>query len=311
MQKITEMLDIQYPLFLGAMGGISRPDLVVAVSEAGGLGILETAGAKADAVRDRIKEIKSRTDKPFGVNIAIITGNAEQILQVLEEEGVKTVVTGAGDPLPYIDRIHQMGGRIFPVVPSARVAKKVADAGADGVIVEGTEAGGHVGEGTTMTLVRHASDILDIPVIAAGGIADGHGVVAAYALGASAVQIGTLFVASTEAPIHENYKQAIVNATDTSTFVSGRETGAPIRIEKNNAAKTHHKLDKDPNVGVKEIEGFTIPSLVKAAYQGNTTDEIVTYGQIASLVKEIRPVKEIIEGLFKEADEVLSKLKIQ
>lgn len=310
MGRVTEMLGIKYPIFCGAMGGISKPELVIAVAEAGGMGILATAGISPEAVRQDVREIKEKTDKPFGANIAIISGNVEALLTVLLEEGVRFFTTGAGNPIPLIDPIHKAGGKIFPVVPSARVAKKMEDSGADGVVVEGTEAGGHVGEATTMTLTRQAAEAVDIPVICAGGIADGHGIVAAYALGADGVQLGTIFVASKEAPIHDNYKQAILNATDTSTMVSGRRAGGPIRIERNLASRKHIEIDQDLKAGVKEIEGYTIPSLIRAALYGDVENEIVTYGQIAGLIHEIKPVKQIIEDLFNEAEEVLKNLDL-
>ncbi|CZQ98795.1 aldolase-type tim barrel [Trichococcus palustris] len=310
MGRVTEMLGIKYPIFCGAMGGISKPELVIAVSEAGGMGILATAGINPEAVRQDVRKIKEKTNKPFGANIAIISGNVEAVLTVLLEEGVKFFTTGAGNPIPLIAPIHKAGGKIFPVVPSARVAKKMEESGADGVVVEGTEAGGHVGEATTMTLTRQAAEIVDIPVICAGGIADGHGIVAAYALGADGVQLGTIFVASKEAPIHDNYKQAILNATDTSTMVSGRRAGGPIRIERNLASRKHIEIDQDLKAGVKEIEGYTIPSLIRAANEGDVENEIVTYGQIAGLIHEIKPVKQIIEDLFSEAEEVVKNLDI-
>lgn len=310
MGKVTDLLDVKYPIICGAMGGISKPELVSAVAEAGGMGILATAGSKPEAVREDVRAIKAQTDKPFGANIAIISGNVEAILTVLLEEGVKFFTTGAGNPIPLIKPIHDAGGKIFPVVPSARVAKKMEDNGADGVIVEGTEAGGHVGEATTMTLTRQAAAAVNIPVISAGGIADGHGIVAAYALGADGVQLGTIFAASEEAPIHENYKKAILNATDTSTMVSGKRAGGPIRIERNLASRKHIEIDQDLTKNVNDIEGYTIPSLVRAANDGDVENEIVTYGQIAGLIKEIKPVKDIIEGLFAEAHDVLANLDL-
>lgn len=310
MGRVTNMLGITYPIFCGAMGGVSRPQLVSAVAEAGGMGILATAGMKPDTVREAVREIKSKTTKPFGANIAIIAGNVEEILSVLLEEGVKFFTTGAGNPIPLIAPIHEAGGIIFPVVPSARVAKKMEDHGADGVVVEGTEAGGHVGEATTFTLTRQAALAVSIPVISAGGIADGNGIVAAFALGAEGVQLGTRFVASEEAPIHENYKQAILNASDTATFVSGRRSGGPIRIERNNASQKHVALDENPETDMNTLEKFTLPSLIKAARDGDTENEIVTYGQIASIIHEIKPVKQIIEELFHEAEEVLGNLNL-
>lgn len=309
MKKVTAMLNIEYPIICGAMGGISRPELVAAVAEAGGMGVLATAGAKPESVRADVRKIKENTDKPFGANIAIISGNAMAILDVLLEEGVQFFTTGAGNPIPLFEKIHAAGAKIFPVVPSARVAKKMEDNGADGVIVEGTEAGGHVGQSTTMTLTRQTAEVVtSIPVISAGGVADGHGIVAAYALGADGVQVGTAFVASVEAPIHDNYKQAVLNATDTSTIVSGTKTGGPIRIEMNKGAERHIEMDNDPNVDLDELEGFTIPGLVRAAGKGDVEDGIVTYGQIASIISEIKPVKQIIEEMFTEANEVIESL---
>ncbi len=311
MGKVTEMLGIEYPILCGAMGGVSRPDLVIAVAQAGGMGILATAGSKPERVLEDVQRIKAETDKPFGANIMLMSPNYEEVLQILLDEGVRFFTTGAGNPIPLFQPIHDRGGIVFPVVPSARVAKKMEDHGADGVIVEGTEAGGHVGEATTMTLTRLAAKAVnDIPVIAAGGIADGHGLVAAYALGAAGVQLGTVFAASKEAPIHENYKQAIINATDTSTFISGKQAGVPIRIEKNEAALKHIELDQQLGMTSHELESYTLPSLVRAAKDGNITDEIVTYGQIAGLIEKSKSVKEIIEGIVQEAEEVVSQLDI-
>ncbi|EFR31923.1 NAD(P)H-dependent flavin oxidoreductase [Eremococcus coleocola] len=310
MGRLTEMLGIQYPIFCGAMGGVSRPELVAAVSNAGGMGILATAGAKPEAVREDIRKIKELTDKPFGANVAIITGNADDIIPIFLEEGVKFFTTGAGNPVPYIKPIHDAGGIIFPVVPSGRVAKKMEDNGADGVVVEGTEAGGHVGTATTFTLCQQAVAAVDhIPVVCAGGIADGHGVAAAYALGADGVQVGTAFVASVEAPIHDNYKQAVVKANDTATVLSGSNSGAPMRIEKNAAAPKHIAMDKEEGMTFQKLEAYTIPSLVKAASTGDVENEIVTYGQIASIIKEVKPVKQIIEEMFAEANEVIDSLQ--
>ena len=309
MMKLTELLGIEYPIFCGAMGGVSRPELVGAVSEAGGMGILATAGSKPERVRADIRQIRELTDKPFGANVAIMTGNADALIDVMLEEGIKFFTTGAGDPLPYFDKIHAARAKVFPVVPSARVAKKMEDNGADGVVVEGMEAGGHIGTATTMTLTRQAAAIVTtIPVIAAGGIADGHGIVAAYALGAAGVQVGTAFVASIEAPIHDNYKQALVDANDTATVVSGSKTRGPMRMTKNAATIKHVELDEDPSVDLDALEAYTIPSLVRAARDGDTTNEIVTFGQIAGLITEVRPVKEIIETMFAEANDVIESL---
>lgn len=309
MKKVTEQLGIKYPIFCGAMGGVSRPELVAAVAEAGGMGILATAGSKVETVREDIQRIRALTDQPFGANVAIMTGNADALIDVMLEEGVKFFTTGAGDPLPFFEKIHAAGALVFPVVPSARVAKKMEDHGADGVVVEGMEAGGHVGTATTMTLTRQACALVtSIPVIAAGGIADGHGIVAAYALGAAGVQVGTAFVASVEAPIHANYKQALVEANDTATFVSGTKTRGPMRLTKNQAALKHMALDEDPSVDLHALEAYTIPSLVRAVREGDTQENIVTFGQIAGLIKDVRPVKDIIESMFSEANDVLAQL---
>lgn len=310
MIKVTELLGIEYPIFCGAMGGVSRPELVGAVSEAGGMGILATAGSKPEQVREDIRRIRELTQKPFGANVAIMTGNAEALIDVMLEEGVNFFTTGAGDPLPFFDKIHAAGALVFPVVPSARVAKKMEDNGADGVVVEGMEAGGHVGTATTMTLTRQACAFVQtIPVIAAGGIADGHAIVAAYALGAAGVQVGTAFVASVEAPIHDKYKQALVDANDTATIVSGSKTRGPIRITKNQAALKHIELDEDPSVDLHKLEAYTIPSLVRAARDGDTDNEIVTFGQIAGLITDVRPVKEIVATMFAEANQVIDTLQ--
>lgn len=307
--RVTELLNIKYPIICGAMGAVSEPELVAAVSEAGGMGVLQTAGLKGEVVRAHVKRTKELTDKPFGVNIAIISGNAKEVFEVIVDEGIKFMTTGAGDPVPLIGPAHEHGIVIFPVVPSARVAKKMQDNGADGVVVEGMEAGGHVGEATTMTLTRMAVKAVDIPVIAAGGIGDGHGVVAAYALGAEGVQVGTAFVASKEAPIHENYKQAVVDATDTSTTIIGREVGAPIRVEKNQGAQDHVDfIAKNADAGVAVITKNELRLLSDAVKIGDREKAVFTYGQIAGLIDEVRPVKDIIEDMFTEAAEVIDSL---
>lgn len=229
MNRVTELLGIQYPVFQGAMAQISRHQLVSAVSNAGGLGILASGGMTADEVREEIRKTKALTDKPFAVNLMLMMDNVAEIVEVLIEEGVKVVTTGAGTPKPYMPRLKEAGIKVVPVIPSVKLALKMQELGCDAVVAEGMEAGGHIGETASMPLTRQVAAALDIPVICAGGVADGHGVVAAFALGAEGVQMGTVFLAAEECPIPDSYKQAVLDAVDTSTVVTGRKFKAPVR----------------------------------------------------------------------------------
>ncbi|WP_454968441.1 NAD(P)H-dependent flavin oxidoreductase [Gemella sanguinis] len=307
---ITKLLGIKYPVFQGAMAQIARYQLASAVSNAGGLGIIASGGMSPEQLREEIVNCKKHTDKPFAVNLMLMMHNIDEIIDVVIEEGVGIVTTGAGTPRKYMPKLKEAGIKVIPVIPSVKAAKKMEDLGCDAVVVEGMEAGGHVGESTTMALLPQVTSAVNIPVIAAGGIADGRGVAAAYCLGASGVQMGTVFLATEECPVSENYKNAILEAVDTSTTLTGTKFGAPVRGIKNELTKRYHELEEKSST-LMELEELTLGSLRKAAYEGDVENGSIMSGQIAGLVNEIRPVKDVIEGIFEEAQKVLEETKIE
>lgn len=307
---ITKLLGIKYPVFQGAMAQIARYQLASAVSNAGGLGIIASGGMSPEQLREEIVNCKKYTDKPFAVNLMLMMHNINEIIDVVIEEGVGIVTTGAGTPRKYMPKLKEAGIKVIPVIPSVKAAKKMEELGCDAVVVEGMEAGGHVGESTTMALLPQVTSAVNIPVIAAGGIADGRGVAAAYCLGASGVQMGTVFLATEECPVSENYKNAIIEAVDTSTTLTGTKFGAPVRGIKNELTKRYHELEEKSST-LMELEELTLGSLRKAAYEGDVENGSIMSGQIAGLVNEIRPVKDVIEGIFEEAQKVLEETKIE
>lgn len=307
---ITKLLGIKYPVFQGAMAQIARYQLASAVSNAGGLGIIASGGMSPEQLREEIVNCKKHTDKPFAVNLMLMMHNIDEIIDVVIEEGVGIVTTGAGTPRKYMPKLKEAGIKVIPVIPSVKAAKKMEELGCDAVVVEGMEAGGHVGESTTMALLPQVTSAVNIPVIAAGGIADGRGVAAAYCLGASGVQMGTVFLATDECPVSENYKNAILEAVDTSTTLTGTKFGAPVRGIKNELTKRYHELEEKSST-LMELEELTLGSLRKAAYEGDVENGSIMSGQIAGLVNEIRPVKDVIEGIFEEAQKVLEETKIE
>lgn len=307
---ITKLLGIKYPVFQGAMAQIARYQLASAVSNAGGLGIIASGGMSPEQLREEIVNCKKHTDKPFAVNLMLMMHNINEIIDVVIDEGVGIVTTGAGTPRKYMPKLKEAGIKVIPVIPSVKAAKKMEDLGCDAVVVEGMEAGGHVGESTTMALLPQVTSAVNIPVIAAGGIADGRGVAAAYCLGASGVQMGTVFLATEECPVSENYKNAIIEAVDTSTTLTGTKFGAPVRGIKNELTKRYHELEEKSST-LMELEELTLGSLRKAAYEGDVENGSIMSGQIAGLVNEIRPVKDVIESVLEEAKEVLAKTKIE
>ena len=307
---ITKLLGIKYPVFQGAMAQIARYQLASAVSNAGGLGIIASGGMSPEQLREEIVNCKKHTDKPFAVNLMLMMHNIDEIIDVVIEEGVGIVTTGAGTPRKYMPKLKEAGIKVIPVIPSVKAAKKMEELGCDAVVVEGMEAGGHVGESTTMALLPQVTSAVNIPVIAAGGIADGRGVAAAYCLGASGVQMGTVFLATEECPVSENYKNAILEAVDTSTTLTGTKFGAPVRGIKNELTKRYHELEEKSST-LMELEELTLGSLRKAAYEGDVENGSIMSGQIAGLVNEIRPVKDVIEGIFEEAQKVLEEAKIE
>lgn len=307
---ITKLLGIKYPVFQGGMAQIARHELASAVSNAGGLGIIASGGMSIEQIREEIINCKKHTDKPFAVNLMLMMHNIDEIIDVVIEEGVGIVTTGAGTPRKYMPKLKEAGIKVIPVIPSVKAAKKMEELGCDAVVVEGMEAGGHVGESTTMALLPQVTSAVNIPVIAAGGIADGRGVAAAYCLGASGVQMGTVFLATEECPISDNYKNIILEAVDTSTTLTGTKFGAPVRGIKNELTKRYHELEEKSST-LMELEELTLGSLRRAAYEGDVENGSIMSGQIAGLVNEIRPVKDVIEGIFEEAQKVLEETKIE
>lgn len=302
--RVCELLKIKYPIFQGAMARIADASLASAVSEAGGLGII-TGAAPTEWVREQIQKTKKMTNKPFGVNIMLMSENAEEIAKLVCEEGVAVVTTGAGSPGKYMEKWKSHGIKVIPVVASVALAKRMEKAGADAVIAEGTESGGHVGEVTTMALVPQVVDAVEIPVIAAGGIGDGRGVAASFMLGAEGIQIGTRFLVAKECTIHQNYKDKILTAKDRDTEVTGRGTGHPVRVLRNKLARTYLQLEKD-GASIEEIEKIGVGALRKAV-EGDIDNGSLMSGQIAGLISKEQTCKEIIEELFNEAEGLFGK----
>ena len=302
--KITELLGIEYPIIQGGMAWVAEYHLAAAVSEAGGLGIIGAGGAPASFVREQIQKVKEITDKPFGVNIMLMNPEADQIAQVVVEEGVKVVTTGAGNPGKYMAMWKEAGIKVIPVVASVALAKMMERAGADAVIAEGMESGGHIGEATTMTLVPQVADAVTVPVIAAGGIADGRGFAAAMMLGAQAVQMGTRFVVASESIVHENYKQKVIAAKDIDTAVTGRSTGHPIRCIRNKTTREYLKLEKE-GATLEELEKLTLGGLRRAVLEGDVVEGSVMAGQIAGLVKKEQTCAEIIQEIMTQGEKLL------
>ena len=303
MVNVCEILGTEYPIIQGAMARIAECNLAAAVSNGGGLGIIAAGGQSAEWLREEIKKTREMTDKPFGVNIMLLADNVEELIQVVCEEKVPVVTTGAGNPGKYIARMKEHGIKVIPVVANVALAMRVARAGADAVVAEGTEAGGHIGETTTMALVPQMADAVDIPVIAAGGIADGRGVAAAYMLGARGVQVGTRFLVANECIVAQGYKDAIIKAKDSSTVATGRSTGHPVRIIKNKLAKKILTLESQ-NAPEEEINQLCTGTLAAAVRDGDADNCNIMSGQIAGLVKKEQSAAEIIEEMFKEAEKV-------
>lgn len=301
---ITELLNIEAPVIQGGMAWVAEHCLAAAVSEAGGLGIIGAASAPAQWVREQIRLVKEKTEKPFGVNIMLMSPYADEVAKVVVEEQVPVVTTGAGSPEKYMKMWKEAGIKVIPVVASVALAKRMERCGADALVAEGTEAGGHIGENTTMVLVPQIADAVKIPVIAAGGVADGRGMAAAFMLGAQGVQIGTRFVASVEAQVHENYKNYIVKAKDIDSRVTGRSTGHPVRALRNQMTKLYLEKEQE-GVPFEELELLTLGSLRKAVVDGDVVNGSVMAGQSAAMIHDILPCKEIIEKLLDQAEEVM------
>ncbi|MDO4545578.1 MAG: enoyl-[acyl-carrier-protein] reductase FabK [Bacillota bacterium] len=303
MKSVCEILGTKYPIIQGAMARIAEYNLASAVSNGGGLGIIAAGGESADWLRDQIKKVRERTDKPFGVNIMLLADNVDELMDVVCEEKVPVVTTGAGNPGKYIARLKEAGITVIPVLANVTLATRVARNGADAVVAEGTEAGGHIGETTTMALVPQMADAVDIPVIAAGGIADGRGIAAAYMLGAQGVQVGTRFLVAEECIVAQGYKDAIIKAKDSSTVATGRATGHPVRVIKNKLAKRILDLEKN-NGDLEEINRLCTGTLAAAVRDGDADNGNIMSGQIAGLVKKEQKAAEIIEEMFKEAEKI-------
>lgn len=306
--KLTQMLGIEYPIIQGGMAWVANAQLVAAVSNAGGLGLIAGGAAPADVVRAEIQKTKQLTDKPFGVNVMLMNPNAEEIIRVCIEEQVKVVTTGAGNPNKYIPMLKEAGIKVIPVVPSVALAKRVARAGADALIVEGCEAGGHIGEITTICLVPQVVDAVEIPVIAAGGIADGRGMAAVIVLGAEGVQIGTRFLTAKECTIHQNYKDMVLKAKDTDSAVTGKYTGHPVRSVKNKFTKKLIEMEKS-HISPEEFEELSVGSLRKAVIDGNVDEGSFMAGQIAGMVNKEESCQEIITSITTEAQTIIKNFQ--
>lgn len=302
--RITDLLGIEYPILQGGMAWIAESTLASAVSNAGGLGIIAGGSAPIDYLRDQIRKTKSMTDKPFGVNIMLMSPNAEELAKLVIEEKVPVVTTGAGNPGKYMEAWKAAGIKVIPVVPSVALAKRMERAGADAVVAEGTESGGHIGQNTTMCLVPQVVDAVEIPVIAAGGIADGRGVAAAFMLGAEGVQVGTRFLACTECQIHENYKNAVIAAKDTDNAVTGFYSGSPCRCIKSKYTKKLQDMEKKA-APPEDFEALTVGSLRKAVVDGNTDEGSMLCGLIAGMINDVKPAAEIVKEMMGQAEKLL------
>lgn len=305
--KITELLNIEYPILQGGMAWVATHELAAAVSEAGGLGVIAAGNAPGNVIRDEIRRLKELTDKPFGVNIMLLSYYAEDIVDIVCDEGVPVVTTGAGNPGKFIKKLKQHNVKIIPVVPTVSLARRLEKLGVDALIVEGTEAGGHIGELTTMALVPQVVDAVNIPVIAAGGIGDSRGFLAALSLGAEGVQLGTRFVCSTEAKVHEKYKEKIIGSKDRDALVTGRSTGYPVRVLKNKFSREYLELEKQ-GVDFETLERLGVGRLRKAVQEGDIDNGSLMAGQISGLINDVKSCKEIIEDLVFPTEKVMGRL---
>ncbi len=305
--RLCKLLNIEYPIIQGGMAWVATAELAAAVSNGGGLGIIAAGGAPAEAVREQIRKCKSLTDKPFGVNVMLMSPFADEVMQVVLEERPDVVATGAGNPGKYIEPLKEKGIKILPVVASVAMAKRLEKAGVDGIVAEGTESGGHIGELTTMVLVPQIADAVNIPVVAAGGIADKRGTAAAFALGADGIQVGTRFICSTECIAHDNYKQAVIKAKDRDAVVTGRSAGAPVRALKNKLTKEYERLEKE-NAPFEEIEKLGVGGLRRAFQDGDVETGSLMAGQSAAMVHEIEPCADIIKSYFDGIEDLLEAI---
>lgn len=308
--ELKNILNTKYPIIQGGMARIATGAFAAAVSNAGGMGIIAAGGIKADKLREEIRVAKSLTNKPFGVNIMLLDRDVANCAKVVIEEGVKFVTTGAGTPDAYMPAWKEAGIIVFPLVASVATAKRAERSGADGVIAEGTEAGGHIGELTTMALVPQVKAAVSIPVVAAGGIASGAQLLAAISLGACGVQIGTAFLAAEECPIHENYKQAVLKAKDIDAVAIGRIGGIPIRMLRNQMTRNYIAREKE-GATKEELEEFTLGALKRTVLEGDVVNGSLMAGQVAGMIKEIRPVKNILDEIYNDALKILADMKAE
>ncbi len=304
--RITELLGIKYPVIQGGMAWVAENHLAAAVSAAGGLGLIGGANAPGEVIRDYIRKVKKVTDKPFGVNVMLMSPYADDVARAVVEEGVKVVTTGAGNPEKYMDLWKSAGVKVIPVVASVALAKRMQKYGADAIIAEGTESGGHIGEATTMTLVPQVVDAVSIPVIAAGGIGDGRGIAAAVMLGAEAVQMGTRFLVAKECIIHQNYKDRVLKAKDIDSTVTGRTHGHPVRCLRNQMTREYVKLESEGK-SFEELEYLTLGSLRKAVQDGDVKNGTLMAGQIAGMVCKEQTCQEMIEEMMAQAEQLLGR----
>ena len=310
MKRLSEILGIEFPFIQGGMANIATGEFAAAVSNAGGLGLIGSGGMNAETLREHINRCRSLTDKPFGVNIMLMNPQAPEMAQIVAQEEIPVVTTGAGNPGTYVKLWKEAGCKIFPVVPATVLAKRLADLGVDGVIAEGTESGGHVGELTTMALVPQVVDAMapyGIPVVAAGGIADGRQLLAAFALGACGVQVGTCLLVSQECPIHENYKAALLKAKDSDTIVTGRIAGTPVRCLKNRMTRAYVAKEK-AGAEKMELEQYTLGSLRRAVFDGDVDTGSLMAGQVAGMLHEIKPLRQIFTELYTGYQKALAEL---
>jgi enoyl-[acyl-carrier protein] reductase II len=309
MNRICELLDIKYPIIQGGMAWVANAPLAAAVSNAGGLGIIAAGNAPKEVIKNEIDNCRKFTDKTFGVNVMLLSPFADDIIDLVIEEKIQVITTGAGNPAKHMDRLKEAGVKVIPVVPTTALAQRMERFGATAVIAEGTEAGGHIGEVTTMVLIPQISDSVSIPVIAAGGIADGRGIAASFALGAQGAQIGTRFICSDECTAHENYKQLVIKAKDRDAVVTGRVTGHPVRTLKNKLSKEFIKMEA-AGATPEELEAKGVGALRLATVNGDKDKGSFMAGQIAAMVKDIKPCEEIVQDLVKKAKEVMPNINL-
>lgn len=306
--RLNEILNIEFPFIQGGMAHIATAEFAAAVSNAGALGLIGAGGMNAVSLREGINKCRALTDKPFGVNIMLLHPEAAEMAKVAAEEQVPVITTGAGNPAPYIEMWKNAGAKVFPVVPGVALARRMEGYGADAVIAEGSESGGHIGELSTMALLPQVADAVKLPVIAAGGIADGRQLLSAFALGAVGAQLGTCLLVSVECPIHQRYKEAVLSAKDSSTTVTGRIAGVPVRLLKNRMTREYVRREREGAL-MMELEAFTLGSLRRAVYDGDTDNGSLMAGQVAGQLREIRPLREIFEDLYSGHLKALGSLR--